>query len=156
VVVPVTIPAVIPWARHEPAVGDRPSLDRSPLPLPLLPAGRPSSAVYAVASIDCNGRVAERMVIRALGWHVDLALDVRILSDLIVVRPDLRGPLRLFAPGCVRLPAEIRHRCALVPGARLLLAGDPDQGQLVIYPPADLDRMVSTFSTAALEPEVAA
>jgi hypothetical protein len=75
---------------------------------------------------------------------------------LIVVRPDPRGPLRLFAPGYLRLPAEIRHRCSLVPDARLLLAGDPDEGVLVMYPPADLDRMVSTFVTAALGAEVAA
>jgi hypothetical protein len=113
----------------------------------------PSQGVYAMAAIDCNGRVAERAVIRAMGW-VDLALDVRIQSGLIVVRPDPRGALRPFAPGYLRLPAELRHRCDLVPGARLLLAGDPDEGVLMMYPLAVLDRMVSTFSTAALGAEV--
>jgi hypothetical protein len=126
------------------------------LPLPGLRPSRPTSTVYAIAAIDCNGRVAERAVVRAMGWPVDLALDVRVQSGLIVLRPEPRGALRLFAPGYLRLSAEIRHRCDLVPGARLLLAGDPDQAVLLIYPPAVLDRMVSTFSTAALEAEVAA
>jgi hypothetical protein len=55
----------------------------------------------------------------------------------------------------LRLPAEIRHRRGLVPGARLLLAGDPDEGVLVMYPPAELNWMVSTFSAAALGAEAA-
>jgi hypothetical protein len=125
------------------------------LPLPELRSRQASSTVYAVAAIDCNGRVAERAVIRAMGWPVNLALDVRVQSGVIVVRPGPQGPLRLFPPGYLRVPAEIRHRCDLFPGARLLLAGDPDEGVLVMYPPAELDRMVSTFSTAALGAEAA-
>ncbi len=36
----------------------------------------------------------------ALGWPADIALDMRVQSGLIMLRPDPLGALRLFASGC--------------------------------------------------------
>jgi hypothetical protein len=106
--------------------------------------------VYAVAAIDCNGRVAERAVADAMGWAPGIALDLRVHANLILVQADQRGAFVLSPPGYVRVPATIRHRCGLVAGARLFLAANPDQGLLVMYPPSALDGMVAAFQTAAL------
>jgi hypothetical protein len=106
--------------------------------------------VYAMAAVDCNGRVAERAVADAMGWSAGIALDLCVRANLILVQADQRGAFVLSPPGYVRLPATIRHRCGLVAGARLLLAADPDQGLLVMYPPSALDGMVAAFQTAAL------
>jgi hypothetical protein len=120
--------------------------------LPVYPLQRPNpaSAVYAVAAVDCNGRVAERAVVQALGWSAGTVLNLRIRANLILVQADQRGAYVLAPPGYVRLPAAIRHRCGLVPGARLLLAADPVRQVLVMYPPAALDAMVSAFQAGVV------
>jgi hypothetical protein len=109
--------------------------------------------VYAVAAVDCNGRVGERGVIQAMGWAAATVLDLRVRENLIVVQPDQRGAQVLGLSGYLRLPAPIRHRCRLVPGARLLLAADPTAGVMVIYPPAVLDAMVCAFQAGVLGAE---
>ena len=56
-------------------------------------------------------------------------------------RPD--GEFQVTGQGHLRLPALIRHRCGLEPGDRVLLAADPRQRQLVLYPPAVLDDLTA-------------
>jgi bifunctional DNA-binding transcriptional regulator/antitoxin component of YhaV-PrlF toxin-antitoxin module len=44
--------------------------------------------------------------------------------------------------GYVRLPARIRQRSGLRPGDRVLLAADPSQPTLRVYPPSTLDELL--------------
>jgi hypothetical protein len=115
------------------------------LPVPQLPSVRPRSTVYGLAAIDCNGRVADTTVIRSLSWAPGIRLDIRECGGLVLVRADRRGVFRVTGQGYLRLPATVRHWCGLVPGDRVLLAADPDEGLLVVHPPAALDAMVSQF-----------
>jgi len=57
--------------------------------------------------------------------------------------------------GHVRLPAEVRHRCGLATGDRVLMAADPRSGQLVIYPPATVDAMLARHAADATGGETA-
>jgi bifunctional DNA-binding transcriptional regulator/antitoxin component of YhaV-PrlF toxin-antitoxin module len=46
------------------------------------------------------------------------------------------------AQGYLRLPARIRRRCGLWPGDRVLLAADPSELLLRVYPPSTLDKIL--------------
>ncbi len=111
---------------------------------------RARSTVYGFAAIDCNGRVAENTVIRALGWAPGTRLDIREGSGLVLVRADRQGVFSMTRQGHLRLPAAVRHWCGLVPGDRVLLVADPSDGLLVVHPPAALDAMVSQFHASVL------
>jgi hypothetical protein len=61
------IAAVIPTPTQRQNRTDQlPRSGRLPLPLAALKTPSTGSAVYAVAAIDCNGRVAERAITQAL------------------------------------------------------------------------------------------
>jgi hypothetical protein len=125
------------------------------LPVASLVSPRAASLVYGVAAMDCNGRVAETMVINALGWAPATRLDIRESGGLVLVRADRHGVFSMSARGCLRLPANVRHWAQLAPGDRVLLVADPALGRLVVYPPAVLDSMVSQFQAATLGGEAA-
>jgi bifunctional DNA-binding transcriptional regulator/antitoxin component of YhaV-PrlF toxin-antitoxin module len=116
---------------------------RRRLPLPRLIVQRSTVYVYGLAALDDRGRLADRTIMRALGWSAGLRLDIRGAMGLVVVhaRPD--GEFRVTGQGHLRLPGLIRRRCGLEPGDRVLLAADPPQRRLVIYPPAVLDEFTA-------------
>ena len=138
------------------ATSDRPQVRatagarRWPLPVPRLAVTRLRSTVYGLAAVDDRGRVADHAVVCALGWKAGTRLDVHESGGLVLVRADRQGVFSVTGQGYVRLPATVRHWCGLVPGDRVLLAADPDQGLLVVHPPAALDVMVSQFHAEVL------
>jgi hypothetical protein len=111
--------------------------------------------VYGLATIDCNGRVAETAVINALGWVPGTRLDIRETGGLVLVIASRHGAFSLAGQGYLRLPATVRHWCGLVPGDRVLLAAEPGQGRLVVHPPAALDAMITQFHASVLGGEAA-
>jgi hypothetical protein len=125
------------------------------LPVANLVSPRAASLVYGVAAMDCNGRVAETMVINTLGWVPGTRLDIRESGGLVLVRADRHGVFSMSRRGCLRLPANVRHWAQLAPGDRVLLVADPAVGHLVVYPPTVLDAMVAQFQTAVLGGAVA-
>jgi hypothetical protein len=148
-VVAMILPAVIaPLVLTSPVPAAWPARAASssrPLPLAALAPTRPAVGVYGVAAMDCNGRVADTAVIRALGWGDGTRVDIREQSGLVVVTADRHGVFRLSGSGYLRLPATARHWCGLQPGDRVLLAAEPDQDRLTVYPPALLDGMIAGF-----------
>jgi hypothetical protein len=148
---PVISPVVPSAARAGRPLG-RPSTSancRRALPLPRLDPLRARSTVYGLATIDCNGRLADTTVVRALGWAPSNRLDIHESGGLVLVAADRQGLFRLTGQGHLRLPAAVRRWCGLVPGDRVLLAADPDR-LLVLHPPAALDAMIAQFHTAVL------
>jgi hypothetical protein len=114
------------------------------LPLAALRARRTSSAVYGLAALDCHGRVADRIIMQTLGWPAGLRLHIReAATGALMAAADPQGAYRVTSHGHVRIPAPLRHRHGLRAGDRVLLAADPEQSQLVIYPPAILDALLS-------------
>jgi hypothetical protein len=115
------------------------TLVRGPLPLPILIPRRRSTVVYGLSAVDDRGRVADRVVMRALGWSVGLRLDIRVAAGVLTVFTDSEGLYQVTSQGHLRLPASLRHRCGLNAGDRVLLAADSQRSRLVVYPPAALD-----------------
>ncbi|MFC4144741.1 AbrB/MazE/SpoVT family DNA-binding domain-containing protein [Micromonospora mangrovi] len=98
--------------------------------------------MYGLAAIDNSGRIADRTLIRALGWEPGTRLHVREVSSVIVVRLDRQGVFTVTGQGHLHLPAAVRHWCGLTAGDRVLLAANPADGLLTVHPPAALDAMV--------------
>lgn len=135
------IPAIrMPAATSQPA-SSAPS--RGPLPLPKLGVRRTSASVYGLSSVDNRGRLVDTRVMRELAWSPDLPLTWTAIRGALVVTPDTAGVSRLTPKGHVRIPAPLRHLCALTTGDRVLLATDPISSRLTIYPPATLDILLS-------------
>lgn len=123
---------------------------RRALPVPQLAPGGGRSTVCGTATIDCNGRVAEAIVITALGWTPGTRLDIRVSGGLVLIIAERDAVFRMTRPGQVRLPATVRHWCGLIPGCRVLLVADPTTGLLVVHPPAALDTMIAQFHATVL------
>ncbi|MFC4017529.1 AbrB/MazE/SpoVT family DNA-binding domain-containing protein [Micromonospora sp. GCM10011542] len=98
--------------------------------------------VYGLAALDNSGRIADRAIIRALGWGPGTRLHIREGSGVIVVRLDRQGVFTVTGQGHLHLPAPARHWCGLTAGDRVFLSANPVDGLLVVYPPAALDAMV--------------
>jgi hypothetical protein len=80
---------------------------------------------------------------RALGWHAGLCLIIEETGGVLTACPDPDGHQQVTGQGYLRIPAALRHRCALVAGDRALLAADADRARLTIYPPAALDHVLA-------------
>lgn len=103
--------------------------------------------VHRIASLDPQGRIAERSIVTALDWHAGQRLRLEVLSNTTVtVQADPDGMFTLARRAHLPLPAAVRRWCGLNPGDRLLLAAAPDPGLLLIHTMRALDAMVSAFS----------
>lgn len=118
------------------------TLVRGPLSLPALVPRRTSTVVYGLSALDDRGRVADRVVMRALGWSAGLRLDIGETAGVLTVATDPDGGYQVTNQGHLRLPAPLRHRCGLQAGDRVLLAADPQRSRLAVYPPAVLDTLL--------------
>ena len=140
---------------------------RGPLPLAQVPAPRAGTAVYGVSALDCHGRIADRVVLGALGWTPGTRLEITGDRRTITVRADTEDQTgaqtnarvtaraaarvirsRVTPQGHVRLPAEVRHACGMAAGDRVLLIADPAAGVLRVVSPATLDDLVSGLTTS--------
>jgi len=142
---PLFVPAVVPGSLQR-----RPVAARTVLPLAAVPAPRPiDAAVYGMAAIDARGRIADLPIVRALRWDPGTCVGVEVDGGvaMLTARPD--GVARVAHAGRVRLPASVRHQLRLAPGDRVLLVARPAAAQLVVYPPAALDAILSSTGLTA-------
>jgi hypothetical protein len=110
---------------------------------------RTSSAVYGFAAIDDSGRLCpSRPLLETLGWRVGTRLAVTQKDCLLVIARDADGVMVVGGLWTLRLPAAARLFCVLTAGSSMLLAADPTEAQLVVYPPAALDLMTAWLHTS--------
>ncbi|MBB5908258.1 hypothetical protein [Actinoalloteichus hymeniacidonis] len=95
-----------------------------------------------MGAVDSRGRVADRSVLRALGWVAGTRIELCARDGLVVVERSASAVLLITVQGHLRLPAVIRHRVGLVAGDRVLLAADPVGDRLIVYPPSVLDDLL--------------
>ncbi len=93
--------------------------------------------------VDANGRVADRVVINALGWAPGDRLGIRDRGGLVLITADPRGRSRISGQGHLRLPAAARRLRGLAVGERVLLAAFPDESLLALCPPAAVEAMIT-------------
>lgn len=152
------VPPVIPRSGQARRAGSGPSgRGRAPLPMPSLdPAfARVADIAYVVSAVDKSGRVADRHIVRAMGWAPGTRVSIRERGGTIVVAPAADGVHRVDDRGYLLLPAAVRRWCSLKAGDRLLLAADPAAGVLVGHCFAVLDQLLADVHAAAVGGEAA-
>lgn len=106
---------------------------RAGMPLPdVTRRERQPPAHYVISSSDSSGRLADRRVVRALGWAAGDRVTIACQDHRIFVRRYQHGTLTIGSHGYLRIPATICHRLRIKKGDRLLAHGDPQHGLLVI------------------------
>lgn len=103
-----------------------------------------------MATIDCNGRIAESTAIGALGWGGGTRLNIQVRAGLVLITEDPYAAFKMTRAGQVRLPAGVRDWCRLAAGHRVLLSADPACGRLVVHPPAVVTAMIERFHATVL------
>jgi hypothetical protein len=98
---------------------------------PVRPPALPRDVMYGLAHLDCSGRVADRTVTGAPGWHGGDRLTLTAEAAVVVIRRDPSGPVTLPPRSCVPIPVALRHRCGLPrrprPAHRSPRRGHPDR-----------------------------
>ena len=142
------IPPVIPrrpapgnWPRGRPGAA-------GPLPLPASPGQAPALAadvVYGLGRMDASGRVADRTVTRALGWHDGDRLTLTASAGVVTARRDPDGLAILPPRHYIVIPATLRYRCGLLPGDPVLVAARPAEDTLTAYSLAVVDQALAAL-----------
>jgi bifunctional DNA-binding transcriptional regulator/antitoxin component of YhaV-PrlF toxin-antitoxin module len=102
----------------------------------------PEDVVYGIGRIDASGRIADRTVIRALGWSGGDRLTMTADAGVIMAHRDPGGMVTLPGRAYIAIPAPLRRRCGLQPGDRVLLAAVPDDDTLTAYCLAVVDQAI--------------
>jgi hypothetical protein len=121
VIAPVVLPPSDGRSNSRPGVA---SLAREPLPLPCLPPRRTSAVVYGASAVDDRGRVADRVVLRALGWPAGHRLDIREAAGTLAVVPNPGGSHQITGPTEASASASERIACTLRPRLAVADRGD--------------------------------
>jgi bifunctional DNA-binding transcriptional regulator/antitoxin component of YhaV-PrlF toxin-antitoxin module len=98
--------------------------------------------VYGIGRVDASGRVADRAVIGALGWRDGDRLTLTASTDVVVARRDPGGIVTMGSRPRIPIPAELRRRCGLRAGDRVLLAAILGEDALAAYPMAVVDQAI--------------
>ena len=140
------IPPVIP-RRSAPRQSAARQARRSLAPaLPASPGQAPALAadvVYGLGRIDASGRVADRTVTRALGWHDGDRLTLTASAGVVTARRDRDGLAILPPRHYIVIPATLRYRCGLLPGNLVLVAARRAEDTLTAYSLAVVDQALA-------------
>ena len=96
--------------------------------------------MYGLGRMDESGRVADRAMTGALGWQPGDRLTLTAAAGVVTARRDPGGMVTMPAKPYLVIPAELRRRCGLRPGDRVLLAVFPARDALAAYSFAVVDQ----------------
>jgi bifunctional DNA-binding transcriptional regulator/antitoxin component of YhaV-PrlF toxin-antitoxin module len=102
----------------------------------------PDDVLYGLGRIDSSGRVADRAITSALGWHAGDRLTLTAAAGVVIARRDPHGMVTMPAKPYIAIPAALRRRCGLRPGDRVLLAVIPGEDALAAYSFAVVDQAI--------------
>lgn len=139
-----TLAPLLPSFTDRPGIGD-PSVFASGPALPMATLEEPvrSRAVHSIRPVDTNGRVVDKAIVGALDWHPGDLLSWRVTGGLVLITRPGHGRRGITKYGHLSLPAAVRHSAGIRIHDRVLLAADPDQALLVVYPAAVLDDILA-------------
>jgi hypothetical protein len=101
--------------------------------------------LYDIGQVDSSGRVSGRDIVTALRWQPRDSLELLLIAGAIVLRASVNGLLHVPRRPCIVIPAAARHRHAIKPGDRVLVAAAPDYCTVIIYPMSALDDMIVRY-----------
>ena len=124
------------------------------LPLPQIHASPGTRLRFASTTMDDRGRLADRTIVRSLGWGPQSAITVTVPLNAGIIAVLAGGTETLTSGGFLRLSANTRHTCRLRPGDWLLLVARLADRVLLAYTPYAVDAMTSAYHAATSGPEL--
>ncbi|MEV0109989.1 hypothetical protein AB0H42_27130 [Nocardia sp. NPDC050799] len=139
-----TLAPLLPSFIDRRGIGD-PSVFASGPALPMATLEEPvrSRAIHSIRPVDTNGRVVDKAIVGALNWHPGDLLSWRVTGGLVLITRPGHGRRGVTKYGHLSLPAAVRHSAGIRIHDRVLLAADPDQALLVVYPADVLDDILA-------------
>lgn len=131
-----------------------PALQTGPMPLPELHRlPRDTSMQYDIGQVDASGRVGSSDIVTDQGWKPHDRLELIPVAGAIVLRSSPDGLFSVDQRSRFIIPAAARHRHAIHPGDRVLLAAASAYNTMIIYPLSALDDMIAHYHSAGLNEE---
>jgi bifunctional DNA-binding transcriptional regulator/antitoxin component of YhaV-PrlF toxin-antitoxin module len=129
-----------------------PPVPAQPLhPVPLIDLrqlSRDATMLYGVGRVDASGRVANRDIIRALGWQPGDKLEVIPTLGCIVILSSPDGLLCVPDRPRIVIPAAARRVRNIETGDHVLLAAAPEYGIVIIHTPQAINDMLARYHSA--------
>ncbi|MEU1523929.1 AbrB/MazE/SpoVT family DNA-binding domain-containing protein [Nocardia rhamnosiphila] len=139
-----TLSPLLPSFALGPAHGDPTTFTSGPaLPMARVEQPARSTAVHRIRPVDTNGRVVDKAIVDALDWHPGDRLSWRVTGGLVLITRPGHGRRGVTKYGHIAIPAAVRHAAGIRIRDRVLLAADPDQALLVVYPAHVLDDILA-------------
>lgn len=103
------------------------------LPLPdVARRARRASTCWVISSIDSSGRLANRGMVRAIGWTVGCRVQIEWQGRRVAVKRHHSGDSTIGNRGHLRIPASVRRRLQIQKQDRLIAYVDTAQGEMVL------------------------
>lgn len=97
---------------------------------------------YGLRRVDRNGRVIDKSVIAALGWHPGTRLDATTVEGAVRLTLCETGRNRITNESDLRLAARTRRILSINAGDQVLLAADTQRAALILLPLRAVDRLI--------------
>lgn len=105
----------------------------------------PGHARFAVSAIDDRGRLADRSLVRGLGWRSEHRFTVRRWPATVLLSASSQGIAVVTRHGFLRLPPVARRALRLQGGERLLLVAALDGAHLAVFTATVVERMAAAY-----------
>jgi bifunctional DNA-binding transcriptional regulator/antitoxin component of YhaV-PrlF toxin-antitoxin module len=118
------------------------------VPLPMIELHslpRDASMMYSIGSVDASGRISDRAIVNALGWHPGDRLELSLLDRALVMRACSSGGLAVATKWRISVPLTARRQCGIEVGDDVLVAAAPQFGVVIIYALSAVDDMISRY-----------
>ncbi|WP_280399808.1 AbrB/MazE/SpoVT family DNA-binding domain-containing protein [Nocardia carnea] len=139
-----TLRPLLPSFTARSGIGDSSVVASGPaLPMATLEQPVRSTAVHSIRPVDTNGRVVDKAIVDALDWRPGDLLSWRVAGGLVLITRPGHGRRGVTKYGHISIPAAVRHAAGIRIRERVLLAADPDQALLVVYPADVVDDILA-------------
>lgn len=106
----------------------------------------PGRARFAVSAIDDRGRLADRSLVRGLGWRTEHRFTVRRWPATVLLSTSPQGIAVVTRHGFLRLPPVARRALRLHGGERLLLVAALDGRHLAVFTATAVEHMAAAYA----------
>ena len=128
-----------------------PAVSQPLRPLPLIglhQLSHDTTMLYGVGCVDASGRVANRNIVRALGWRPGDRLEVVVALSAIVILGSPDGSFSVPRKPCIPIPAAARRQHGIGAGDHVLLAAAPEYGIVIVHTRQAMNDMLARYHSA--------